>query len=65
MTCEVTVKVKDKHKSMTEKTMVYSHQVVADHIDPEIDRLVGKAVKNFGGDPAGLKVVVTIKLMDD
>lgn len=65
MSCEITVKVKDKHKTMTEKTMVYSHNVVADHTDQEIDRLVAKATKNFGGDPVGLKVIVTIKLMDD
>lgn len=65
MACEITVKVKDQHKTMTEKTTVYSHNVVADFTDGEIDRLVAKATKNFGGDALGAKVVVTIRLIEE
>lgn len=65
MACEITVKVKDQHKTMTEKTTVYSNNVVADFTDSEIDRLVAKATKNFGGDALGAKVVVTIRLIED
>ena len=50
---------------MTEKTTVYSHNVVADFTDSEIDKLVAKATKNFGGDALGAKVVVTIRLIED
>ena len=65
MACEITVKVKDLHKTMTEKTTVYSHNVVADFTDSEIDKLVAKATKNFGGDALGAKVVVTIRLIEE
>ena len=65
MSCEVIVKISDKQKTMTEKTMVYSHNVVADFTDSEIDKLVAKATKNFGGDAQGAKVQVTIKLIED
>lgn len=65
MACEITVKVKDQHKTMTEKTTVYNHNVVADFTDGEIDRLVAKATKNFGGDALGAKVVVTIRLIEE
>jgi len=65
MACEVTVKVKDKLKSMTQKTMVYNESVIADFTHPKIDELVAKATKNFGGDMIGLKTTVTIKLIEE
>lgn len=64
MSCEVTVKIADKHKSMTEKTMVYE-VIDTDFTHPKIDELVAKATKNFGGDALGAKVQVTIKLIED
>lgn len=63
MACEITVKVKDKNKTITEKTIVYA-SVKADYTDTEIDELVAKATKNFGGDRLGIKVSVTIKLIE-
>lgn len=65
MACEVVIKVKDLHKTMTEKTTVYSNNIVADFTDSKIDELVAKATKNFGGDSLGAKVTVTIKLIED
>lgn len=65
MAAEITVKIKDKHKTMTEKTMVYDSHLMADFTDPKIDGLIAKATKNFGGDALGAKVIVTIKLIED
>lgn len=62
MACEITVKVKDSLKSMTKKSRVYS-PVTADYTDPEVDKLVADATKNFGGEPT--KVTVTIKIIED
>lgn len=64
MACEVIVKVKDKAKSMTQKTRVYK-RIEADFGDSEIDELVAKAEKEFGGEVAGAKIDVTIKLIRD
>lgn len=64
MSCEVTIKMKDKDKSMTKKTKVYD-SITADFEDSKIDELVDKAAKEFGGDPLTRKVTVTIKLIED
>jgi len=64
MACEVIVKIKDKAKSMTQKTRVYK-KVMADFEDSEIDELVAKAEKQFGGEVALAKIDVTIKLIKD
>ena len=64
MACEVTVKIKNREKSTSEKLRVYS-PVLADFTDPSIDDFVAKVAKNFGGDPMLNKVTVTIKLIED
>lgn len=64
MACEVIIKIKDRAKSMTQKTKVYK-KVEACFEDSEIDELVAKAEKQFGGDVALAKVDVTIKLIKD
>lgn len=64
MACEVIVKIKDKDKTLSRKTKVYD-RVVADFDDSEIDELVSKAEKEFGGDVMLAKVDVTIKLIKD
>ena len=64
MSCEVTIKVKDKTKTMAKKTRVYS-RIQADFSDDKIDELVAEAVKQFGGDHEVRKIDVTIKLIQD
>jgi hypothetical protein len=64
MACEVIVKIKDKAKSMTQKTRVYK-RIDADFEDSEIDALVARAEKEFGGEALGAKIDVTIKLIKD
>ena len=63
MACEIIIKIKDKFKSMTKKTMVYS-TVECCYTDKNIDRLVTEATKNFGSQD-GIKTSVTIKLFED
>lgn len=59
MPCEVTVKVKDKLRSITQKTPILE-PIHADMNDPKIDELISSAVKIFSGAPE--KITVTIKL---
>jgi len=59
MTCEVTVKVKDKLRSITQKTPIIE-SISAHMNDPKIDELVSCAVKMFSGQPE--KITVIIKL---
>jgi hypothetical protein len=61
--CEITVKIKEKEKTMTLKQRFYN-EVTADVCDPYVQDIVGRAEKNFGGDPMLRKVTVTIKLID-
>jgi hypothetical protein len=64
MACEVSVKIKDSVKSLTQKTKVYE-DITACYTDEKIDELISKAQKNFSGDPLSSKVTVTIKLIED
>ncbi len=61
---EITIKIKDKSKSLVEKTRVYE-PVMSDICDPTIDRLIAKASKNFGPDAPMSKLEVTIKIIND
>ena len=64
MSCEITVKIKDRLKSMTSKLKVYE-TIQADFTDPKVDAFVAKVSKEFGGNPLVNKVTVTIKLIED
>lgn len=64
MSCEITVKIKEKEKTFTLKQMCYNDDVVASTDDKHVQEVVAKAEKNFGGDPIRRKVTVTIKLLD-
>lgn len=64
MSCEITVKIKEKEKTFTLKQRCYSENVVASVEDQHVQEVVAKAEKNFGGDPMLRKVTVTIKLLD-
>ncbi len=64
MACEVIIKIKDKSKSMTQKTKTYN-RIDADLSDPFIDDLISKAERAFGESTFISKVDVTIKLIKD
>jgi hypothetical protein len=64
MSCEVTVKIKEGKRTLTQKATVMG-DIKAAYDDPEIDRLVSNLNKMFGGTEGLKKTAVTIKLVDD
>lgn len=63
MACEVTIKIKDRFKTMTKKTRVYDN-IRACFSDDKIDELVAEATKNFGTQD-GIKTTVNIQLIEE
>lgn len=61
MPCEITVKLKDRAKTLTKKKKVLE-DVKADMNDPAINELLCEATKNFGSNPGNMSV--TIKLLE-
>lgn len=63
MASEVTIKIKDRFKTMTKKTMVYE-SMRTQLSDDKIYSLIEEAIKNFGTQE-GIKTVVTIRLIEE
>lgn len=64
MSCEITVKMKDSEKSVTEKMRVY-RDVLACVEDEDVDSLVEKVRKKFGDSTFAIKTTITIKILPE
>jgi hypothetical protein len=56
----ITVKVSDSERALKEKHLVTDEDIQLNNDDPTLSNLVATAIKNFGGKPDDVQVIISM-----